>query len=77
LKSQGLLAGLAGSAAMTLGEKLGQALTGSSNSYVPAHTLERLLGLPRLPDRDQLGLNWAMHWGRASPRAAPQWPEQA
>jgi hypothetical protein len=43
---------------------------------VPAHTLERLLGLPRLPDRDQLGLNWAMHWGRASPRAAPQWPER-
>ena len=64
LVSQGLLAGLAGVAAMTLGEKLEQALTGRPNSYVPAHTLEHLLGLPRRPDRDRLGLNWAMHWGQ-------------
>jgi hypothetical protein len=64
LMVQGLLAGLAGVAAMTLGEKLEQALTGRPNSYVPAHTLERLLGLPRRQDRDRLGLNWAMHWGQ-------------
>ena len=61
---RGLLAGLAGVAAMTLAEKLEQSLTGRPNSYVPAHTLERLLGLPRRPDRERLGLNWAMHWGQ-------------
>ncbi|MDO9706777.1 hypothetical protein [Paracraurococcus lichenis] len=64
LLAEGLLAGLAGVAAMTLAEKLEQAVTGRPNSYVPAHTLERLLGLPRRPDRERLGLNWAMHWGQ-------------
>ena len=47
---RGLLAGAVGVAAMTLAEKLEQALTGRPNSYVPAHTLERLLGLPARPD---------------------------
>jgi len=49
---------------MTIGEKLEQALTKRPNSYVPAHTLERLLGLPTRPDRDRLWLNWAMHYGQ-------------
>lgn len=61
---RGLLAGAAGVAAMTLAEKLEQAVTGRPNSYVPSHTLERLLGLPRRPDEDRLWLNWAMHWGQ-------------
>lgn len=61
---QGLLAGLVGVAAMTAAEKLEQAVTGRPNSYVPAHTLERLLGLPHRPDRERLGLNWTMHWGQ-------------
>jgi hypothetical protein len=60
----GLLAGAAGVAAMTLAEKLEQSVTGRPNSYVPAHTLERLLGLPKRPDAERLGLNWAMHWGQ-------------
>ncbi len=60
----GLLAGAAGVAAMTLAEKVEQAFTGRPNSFVPAHTLERLLGLPARPDRERLGLNWAMHWGQ-------------
>jgi len=64
LLAQGLIAGLAGVAAMTLAEKLEQAVTGRPNSYVPAHTLERLLRLPRRPDRERLRLNWAMHWGQ-------------
>ena len=64
LIAAGLLSGLAGVAAMTLAEKLEQAVTGRPNSYVPAHTLERLLGLPRRPDRERLWLNWAMHWGQ-------------
>ena len=59
----GLVAGLAGVAAMTLAEKLEQLLTKRPNSYVPAHTLERLLGLPHQPDEQRLGLNWTMHWG--------------
>jgi hypothetical protein len=62
----GLLAGLAGVAAMTVAEKLEQAVTGRPNSYVPAHTLERLLGLDERPDEDRLALNWAMHWGQGA-----------
>ena len=61
--AKGVLAGLAGVAVMTVGEKLEQAVTKRPNSYVPAHTLERLLGLPTRPDRDRLWLNWAMHYG--------------
>jgi hypothetical protein len=62
--ASGLLAGVAGVAAMTLTEKLEQAVTGRPSSYVPAHTLERLLGLPARPDDERLGLNWTMHWGQ-------------
>ena len=61
---RGLLAGLAGVAAMTLAEKLEQQLTRRPNSYVPAHTLERLLGMEHKPDEERLMLNWAMHWGQ-------------
>ena len=50
---------------MTLAEKLEQTITKRSNSYVPAHTLERLLRLPVRPDGERLGLNWAMHWGQS------------
>ena len=61
---RGLLAGLAGVAVMTLAEKLEQQLTGRPNSYVPAHTLERLLGMEHKPDEERLMPNWAMHWGQ-------------
>lgn len=60
----GLVAGLAGVAAMTAAEKLEQTITHRPNSYVPAHTLERLLRLPHKPDSQRRGLNWAMHWGQ-------------
>jgi hypothetical protein len=62
--ARGLLAGAAGVAAMTLAAKVEQAFTGRPNSFVPAHTLERLLALPGRPDRERLWLNWAMHWGQ-------------
>jgi hypothetical protein len=62
--AKGVLAGLAGVAVMTVGEKLEQAVTKRPNSYVPAHTLGRLLGLPTRPDRDRIWLNWAMHYGQ-------------
>ncbi|HZG26118.1 MAG TPA: hypothetical protein VEZ17_16135 [Chitinophagaceae bacterium] len=58
----GLLAGLAGVAAMTLAEKIEQLITKRPNSYVPAHTLERLAGLE--PDQDKDWINWTMHWGQ-------------
>ena len=60
----GLVAGLAGVAAMTATEKLEQVVTRRPNSYVPALTLERLLRLPAKPDAERRGLNWAMHWGQ-------------
>ncbi len=61
---RGLIAGVIGVAAMTAGEKLEQAITRRPNSYVPAHTLERLLGQSYRPDEERLGMNWAMHWGQ-------------
>jgi len=60
----GLLAGVAGVAAMTLAEKIEQLFTRRPDSYVPAHTLERLLQLPHKPDEERLLLNWTMHWGQ-------------
>jgi len=59
----GLVAGAVGVAAMTISEKLEQAFTKRPNSFVPGHTLERLLRLPSKPDHERFGLNWAMHWG--------------
>jgi len=61
---QGLGAGLLGVAAMTLAEKVEQAFTHRPNSFVPAHTLERVLRLPTKPDSERLWLNWTMHWGQ-------------
>ena len=58
---QGAVAGLVGTAVMTVGEEAEQALTGRANSYVPARTLQRLLGRAEPQDRD--GWNHAMHWG--------------
>ena len=61
---RGLLAGLVGVAVMTAAEKMEQLLTGRPSSFTPAHTLERILNLPRKPDQERLWLNWGMHWGQ-------------
>ena len=61
---KGLVAGAVGVAVMTLGEKVEQAFTHRPNSFVPAHTLERLLGLPFKSDEKRRGFNLAMHWGQ-------------
>ena len=61
---RGMVAGLVGTAAMTAAEKLEQVISGRPNSFVPGHTLERLLRLPEKPDEERLGMNWAMHWGQ-------------
>jgi hypothetical protein len=58
----GIVAGVAGTALMTAGEKLEQKVTGRPDSYVPARTAARLLGLRR-PNKKSLARNWAMHWG--------------
>ncbi|HEV2130447.1 MAG TPA: hypothetical protein VGR27_05070 [Longimicrobiaceae bacterium] len=61
---RGMVAGLAGVAAMTAVEKLEQLFTKRPNSFVPAHTLERLLRRPTKPDEERQGMNWIMHWGQ-------------
>jgi hypothetical protein len=61
---RGLVAGVVGVAAMTVAEKVEQVVTHRPNSFVPAHTLERLLRLPQKPDEQRLWLNWTMHWGQ-------------
>ncbi|RJE19513.1 hypothetical protein PHISCL_08155 [Aspergillus sclerotialis] len=62
-------AGLLGVAAMTTGEKIEQYFTGRPSSYVPGHTLERLLSLPARPDSERFGLNMAMHYGQGTAAA--------
>ncbi len=60
---RGALAGLAGVAAMTAGEKAEQALTHRPDSYVPARALLGLLGRP-VGDGERPWLaNHVMHWG--------------
>ena len=61
----GLLAGLGGAGMMTVSEKLEQRLTGRPNSYVPARTLARMVGL-RDADADRWRRNMAMHYGQAA-----------
>lgn len=61
---RGLAAGLVGVAAMTAAEKLEQRFTRRPNSFVPGHTMERLLGLPGRLDEERLWMNWAMYWGQ-------------
>jgi hypothetical protein len=63
---EGLIAGAAGVAVMTAGEKIEQALTGRPNSYVPARTLERVTGMSEASGRQSLLRNWAMHYGQGA-----------
>ncbi|OJJ65399.1 hypothetical protein ASPSYDRAFT_166071 [Aspergillus sydowii CBS 593.65] len=62
-------AGLLGVTAMTVGEKIEQFFTGRPSSYVPGHTLERLLFLPARPNSERFGLNMAMHYGQGAAAA--------
>jgi hypothetical protein len=61
---RGLLAGAAGVVAMTIAEKLEQALTKRPNSYVPGRVLLTSLGQRPGSDDQPLLANWAMHWGQ-------------
>jgi hypothetical protein len=61
---RGAVAGLAGTAAMTLGEKLEQSLTHRPDSYVPGRTLTALATRRRLPGSARPPVrNHLMHWG--------------
>ncbi len=62
---KGMVAGAGGVAVMTLGEKLEQRLTRRPSSFMPAHTLERVLGTDQRPDRERQAMNLAMHVGQA------------
>jgi hypothetical protein len=59
----GVIAGVAGTVAMTLSEKLEQAITKRPNSAIPAHAMERFLGLATRPDSERKWLGWLAHWG--------------
>ncbi|MFE9746982.1 hypothetical protein ACFYOT_18945 [Saccharothrix saharensis] len=63
---QGLVAGLAGAAVMTAGEKLEQRLTGRPDSHVPARVLARLTGRPERPGRQSRAMNLGMHFGQGA-----------
>jgi hypothetical protein len=61
--ARGAVAGLAGAAAMTVGELLEQRVTHRPDSYVPGRTLGTMLGRPPSEyDRPAIA-NHAMHWG--------------
>lgn len=60
---RGVVAGLAGVAVMTLGEKVEQRLTRRPDSYVPARTLLTLLGRHPAEDAQPLVVNHVMHYG--------------
>ena len=62
---KGMVAGAGGVVAMTLGEKLEQAVTKRPDSFMPAHTWGRLLALRRKPDSQRTWLNMGMHIGQA------------
>jgi hypothetical protein len=61
--ARGALAGLAGVAVMTAGEKAEQGVTHRSDSYVPARALLTLLGRRPGDQERPLGWNLAMHYG--------------
>ena len=61
---RGALAGLAGTAAMTLAEKVEQQVTGRPDSYVPGRTLTALTTRRRPPGSERRPVvNHLMHWG--------------
>jgi hypothetical protein len=63
--AEGLLAGAIGAAAMTVGERVEQLVTGRPDSHVPGLTLGRLIGASDETAENSRALNIAMHWGQA------------
>ena len=63
---EGLVAGAVGGAVMTLAEKVEQIFTGRPDSYVPAVTLARLIGVPDQTAQRSRPLNLGMHFGQGA-----------
>jgi hypothetical protein len=60
---RGLLAGLAGTAAMTLSSTLEAKLSGRSGSTVPAQAVEEAFDVEPRTDEDEQKINTLAHWG--------------
>jgi hypothetical protein len=60
---KGAVSGLIGVAAMTLAGQVEIAVDGRPRSYVPARTLQALLGRPENDAQQSVVWNHAMHWG--------------
>lgn len=60
--SWGLVAGVAGTAAQTLSEKIEVSFTGRPASLVPAQVGAKLVGPPVRTGTDAVRLNWTVHW---------------
>ncbi|MGH7826247.1 MAG: hypothetical protein ACREQ7_13870 [Candidatus Binatia bacterium] len=60
---KGLVAGLAGTAAMTLSSMLEMKLRGRSASKTPAQAICKALGLETVSEESQARLNNLVHWG--------------
>ncbi len=61
--ARGAAAGLVGTAAMTLSERVEMAVTGRAGSTVPAEVAERLTGVEPASDAEEARLSQGVHWG--------------
>lgn len=60
---RGIVAGMAGTAALTLSEKLEQSLTKRPTSMVPAQVGAKIANVEPKSGAGAEELNWAVHWG--------------
>jgi hypothetical protein len=60
---QGLLAGLAGTAAITLSQAVEMSLTGRPPSSTPAEAVEKVLGIRAVDEEHKAQLAQMVHWG--------------
>lgn len=63
---EGLVAGAIGGSVMTLAEKVEQIFTDRPDSYVPAVTLARLIGVSDATAQHSRALNLGMHFGQGA-----------
>jgi hypothetical protein len=60
---RGLVAGMAGVAAMNVATTVEMRLTGREPSTVPAEALKAVVGIEPRDERAEQRLNWIAHWG--------------
>ena len=71
---EGLVAGLAGTAAMTLSSMVEMKLRGRSASKAPAQAICKSLGLETVSEEAQTRLNNLVHWGYGTAWGRRAWP---